>query len=97
MSSENKDYLKMLVNMKRDILHFAGNYASAVKSGANTASQQIIEAVEELNQPADIPASKLISAVKSGVQNASEQMIHSGMDFLGKMNQRASSKKKNKK
>ncbi|TXK79813.1 hypothetical protein [Paenibacillus sp. N3.4] len=89
MSERSQDISGIFGEIKREFLHFANCYASAVKSGAKVAGQQIIEVVEELDQPADIPAGKLIAAVKIGVQHAGEQMMDSGMDFVEQMKKKA--------
>jgi hypothetical protein len=96
MSSGSQDFSRIFGEIKREYLHFAESYATAVKSGANVAGQQIIKDVEELDQPADISAGKLIASVKIGVQHAAEQMANSGMDFVNQMKEKAKNKKKRK-
>lgn len=85
MSAESQDFSRVFSEIKQEFLHFANSYATAVKSGANVAGQQILKAVEELDQPTDISAGKLVAAVKIGVQYAAEQMVNSGMDFVKQM------------
>lgn len=93
MSSGSQDFSKIADKIRREFLHFADSYAKAVKSGANVAGKQIIEAVEKVDQPADISVGKLIAAVKSGVQNAGEHMVNSGMDFVKQMKKNKKSEK----
>ncbi|MDQ6421677.1 hypothetical protein RB620_19815 [Paenibacillus sp. LHD-117] len=82
MASDHKDSSKIFDDIKREFLHFANGYASAVKSGANAAGKQLIEALVDLDQPSNIPAGKLMAAVKTGVQHAGEQIIKSGMEYF---------------
>ncbi|NOU99733.1 hypothetical protein [Paenibacillus planticolens] len=86
MSKGNQDFSKIFSEIQREFTHFASSYAKAVKSGANTVGKQVIDAVDNMDQPANIVASKLIAAVKSGVKNAGEQMINSGIDYVNHMN-----------
>lgn len=85
MSEESQDFSRIAGKIKREFFHFAKSYSKAVKSGANAAGQQMMETVENMDQPANIVAGKLIAAVKIGVQNAGEQMAKSGMDFVKHM------------
>lgn len=96
MATSNQGMSKFFSHMKNGFLHFANTYSVAVKSGANVAGKQIIEAMEELNQPSDISAGKLIAAVKIGVQHASEHMVNSGTEFVEHMkNSQKSNKERN--
>lgn len=85
---------KFFSDVKKEFLNFANIYAAAVKNGANVAGQQIIEEVDKLDRPADIPAGKLVAAIKIGVQHASEQMVSSGMDFVERMKKKAPNPRK---
>ncbi|CAG7650235.1 hypothetical protein PAESOLCIP111_06035 [Paenibacillus solanacearum] len=97
MSSNPQDISNLISGLKKDLLQFTESYAKAVKSGADMAGQQIIEAAEQLDQPTDIPASKLIAALRNGARHAGQQLIHSGIDFFGQMDNTASGQKKKKK
>ncbi|CAG7630559.1 hypothetical protein ACFQI7_16850 [Paenibacillus allorhizosphaerae] len=97
MSSDQQDISNLINGLKKNLLQFTDNYAKAVKNGADMAGQQIIEAAEQLDQPTDIPASKLIAALKNGVRHAGQHMIHSGIDFFGQTDTTASGQKKKKK
>jgi hypothetical protein len=80
--------------VKKEFLNFANVYSAAVKSGANMAGKQIIEEVDKLDQPSDLPTGKLIAAIKIGVQHASEQMVSSSMDFVDRMKKNAANPRK---
>lgn len=85
MATSNQGMSKFFRDVKNGFLHFASTYSIAVKSGANVAGKQIIEDMEELNQPSDISAGKLFGAVKIGVQHASEHLVNSGTEFVEQM------------
>ncbi|SYX85295.1 hypothetical protein [Paenibacillus alvei] len=85
MATSNQGMSKFFSDVKNGFLHFANTYSVAVKSGANVAEKQIIEAMKDADQPSDIPAGKLFSAVKIGVQHASEHLVNSGMEFTEQM------------
>lgn len=93
LATNNQGMSKFFSDVKNGFLHFANTYSIAVKSGADVAGKQIIDAMDEVNQPSDIPAGKLFSAVKIGVQHASEHLVNSGMEFAEQMK---SSQKSNK-
>lgn len=92
MSRENQEFSSIFREIQRGFKYFATKYKTAVKNGADVAEQEIIEAVEDRNQPADIVAGKLYEAVKKGVQYAGEQMVVSVVDIVEQM--KAKSKKK---
>ncbi|OCT13978.1 hypothetical protein A8709_00090 [Paenibacillus pectinilyticus] len=94
MAPRNQGMSKFFSDVKQWFLHFATTYSIAVKSGANVAGKQIMEAMEQLNQPADIPAGKLFAAVKIGVQHASEHMVNAGITFVEQMKNGQKSSKK---
>ena len=86
MSKVNQDDLLIFFDViKQQFLNFSKLYAKAVKSGANVAGKQIIEAVGEVDKPTDITAGKLVTAFKSGALNASDKMISSLNDYINQM------------
>jgi len=85
LATNNQGMSKFFSDVKNGFLHFANTYSVAVKSGANVAEKQIIDAMEDADQPSDIPAGKLFAAVKIGVQHASEHLVNSGMEFAEQM------------
>jgi hypothetical protein len=92
LSWENQEFSRIFREINRGFRYFAANYTTAVKNGADVAEQEIIEAVEDRDQPVDIVAGKLFEAVKKGVQYAGEQMVVSGVDIVEQM--KAKSRKK---
>ncbi len=92
MATRNQGMSKFFSDAKNGFLNFANNYSIAVNSGAKVSGMQIIEAMEGLNQPSDIPVGKLFTAVKIGVQHASEQMVNSSMEFVEQMKNNQKSK-----
>ncbi|MFJ7729999.1 hypothetical protein ACIQXV_28355 [Neobacillus sp. NPDC097160] len=85
MSRENQEFSRIFREINRGFIYFVTNYTTAVKNGANVAEQEIIEAVEDRDQPFVIVAGKLFEAVKKGVQYAGEQMVISGVDIFEQM------------
>lgn len=92
MSRENQEFSRIFREINRRFRYFVATYMTAVKNGADVAKQEIIEAVEDRDQPFDIVAGKLFKAVKKGVQFAGEQMVGSGVDIFEQM--KAKSRKK---
>lgn len=92
MSRENQEFSRIFREINRRFRYFTANYTTAVKKGADVAEQEIIEAVEDRDQPVNIIAGKLFEAVKKGVQYAGEQMAGSGVDIFEQM--KAKSRKK---
>ena len=82
MSKENEEASKLFKNIQREFAQFASLYTEAVKSGADEAGKQILEAMSDVNRTEEIPAGKLFSAVKSGVRHAGEQLIQLGWGFI---------------
>jgi hypothetical protein len=85
LSTENQGFSKIFREINLGFRYFSAIYTTAVKNGAEVAKQEINEAVEDLDHPADISARKLFEAVKKGVQYASEQMVDSGVDIVEQM------------
>jgi hypothetical protein len=92
LSKENQEFSRIFREINRGFRYFTANYTTAVKNGADVAEQEIIEAVEDRDQPVGIVAGKLFKAVKKGVQYAGEQMVVSGVDIVEQM--KAKSRKK---
>ncbi|MGM0877046.1 MAG: hypothetical protein ACQEWV_20445 [Bacillota bacterium] len=92
MSRENQEFSRIFLEINRRFRYFVANYTTAVKNGADVAEQEIIEALEDRDQPVNIIAGKLFEAVKKGVQYAGEQMVVSGLDIFEQM--KAKSRKK---
>ncbi|WP_314586836.1 hypothetical protein [Paenibacillus terrigena] len=92
LATKKQGMSKFFSDAKNGFLNFANNYSIAVNSGAKVSGKQIIEAMEGLNQPSDIPAGKLFAAVKIGVQHASEHMVNSSMEFVEQMKNNQKSK-----
>ncbi|WP_191562436.1 hypothetical protein [Metabacillus idriensis] len=89
---ENQEFSRFFREINRGFRYFVANYTTAVKNGADVAEQEIIEAVEDRDQPLDIVAGKLFFALKKGVQSAGEQMVVAGFDIFEQM--KAKSRKK---
>ncbi|UQD51940.1 hypothetical protein C0971_07785 [Bacillus methanolicus] len=85
MFRENQEFSRIFREINRGFRFFVANYTTAVKNGADVAEQEIIEAVEDRDQPVDIVAGKLFEALKKGVQYAGEQMLDSGVDIVEQM------------
>jgi hypothetical protein len=92
LSWENQEFSRIFREIKRGFRYFVANYTAAVKNGADVAKQEIMESVEDCDQPVDISARKLFEAVKKGVQYAGEQIVDSGVDIVEQM--KAKSRKK---
>jgi hypothetical protein len=92
LSMENQEFSRIFYEINRRFRYFVANYTTAVKKGADVAESEIIEAVEDRDQPINISAGKLFAAVKKGVQYAGEQMVGSGVDIFEQM--KAKSRKK---
>ena len=82
MPKENKNTSNIFKDIKEHFLNFTNLYASAVKSGADIAGNQIIDAVEKLEKPSDITAGELVTALKGGTLNAGNKMIRSLIDYV---------------
>lgn len=85
MSWENQEFSRIFREIQRGFKYFSAKYKTAVKNGADVAEQEIIDAVEDRDQPGNIVAGKLFEAVKKGVQYASEQMVVSIVDIIEQM------------
>jgi hypothetical protein len=85
LSRENQEFSRIFREINQGFRYFVANYTTAVKNGADVAEQEIIEAVEDRDQPVYIVARKLFEAVKKGVQYAGEQMVVSGVDIFEQM------------
>ena len=92
MSMENQGFSRIFHEINQRFRYFVANYTTAVKNGADVAESEIIEAVEDPEQPTNISAVKLFEAIKKGVQYAGEQMVGSGVDIFEQM--KAKSRKK---
>jgi hypothetical protein len=92
LSMENQEFSRIFHEINQRFRYFVANYTTAVKNGADVAESEIIEAVEDPEQPTNISAVKLFEAIKKGVQYAGEQMVGSGVDIFEQM--KAKSRKK---
>lgn len=89
MSVGDQDLSKIFSRIKREFSHFADSYAKAVNSGANAAGKEVVDAIQQMDQPGHIVASKVAAAVKVGAKHAGEQMANVSIDFIKQMRDRA--------
>jgi hypothetical protein len=92
LSRENQEFSRIFREINRGFRYFTANYTTAVKNGADVAEQEIIEAIEDRDQPVDIVAGKLFKAVKKGVLYAGEQIVDSGIDIVEQMKEKSRKK-----
>ncbi|WP_314586848.1 hypothetical protein [Paenibacillus terrigena] len=55
---------------------------SALKSGANNIGRQLLDAVNDDNQPADVVLGRIVTALKSGAVATGQEVLRTGLSQL---------------